>query len=649
MATYRHPGVYLEEIPSGARPIEAVGTSTAAFLGFAARGPEASPVFISSWDDYAQAFGGLRAVTAPRGDSLGHAVRAFFHNGGSAAYVVRLARGADAARGFMLPDGDPPAGPDDHLLRIEAASGGAWGNALRVELQRQEDGETPPRYTLVVEERRDGEYEEQERFEDLTLDESRADFIEAKVNDDSRLVQVTLGDVSDYQLGTSRSAGDLATLDPVTLNGKSFTVTLDGSAQAQHSVEVSFGAGAFEAGDGLGEVADEIQKKVRGGVSSDENPRKDFTCEVAPEGLVMTSGSRLPGSAVVVTPAADDDAAVLLGLGVAHGGVETTGSDHLAGLIAAGGGVVLDKGDDGSDPEAGEYDAGLAAVEGIGDVSILCLPGQVWADDGTGNAVIDAAIAQAERLRNRMVILDPPPGAALRTAGEVKALGLPTSTYAVLYYPWVTVSNPHYSPEPSPGAARSPRFVQVPPCGFAAGMWARTDSRRGVWKAPAGVETALLGLAGLEQEVQEVHQGALNPLGVNCLRSLPGFGAVIWGARTLATRASPEWRYVPVRRTAIFIQQSLYNGIQWAVFEPNDASLWSALRLNIEAFMNGLFRAGAFQGGKASDAYFVRCGLGDTMTQGDIDRGQVIVQVGFAPLKPAEFVIIRLQQKVGQA
>ncbi len=647
MATYRHPGVYLEEIPSGARPIEAVGTSTAAFMGFTTRGPEAKPVFITSWDDYAQAFGGLRAVDEPRDDNLGHSVRAFFNNGGSAAYVMRLARGTSPALGYLMPDGDPPADPDNHLLKVEAASGGAWGDGLRVELLRQEDGETPQRYTLIVEERLDGEYEEQERFEDLTLDESRADFIEAKVNDDSRLVRVALGEVTDHWLGTSRSGTNLATLAPVTLNDTSLTVTLDGSTQSQHSVEVMFAG--FGADDDLAAVADEIQEQVRGSVVSEDNPRKAFTCEATPEGLVLTSGSRLPGSAVVVTSAASDDAAVLLGLGVANGGVETTGSQHLARLMTAGGEVELVDGDDGSDPGAGEYDAGLAALEGLGDVSILCLPGQVWAEDGTGNPVIEAAIAQAERLRNRMVILDPPPDASLETSGQVKALNLPTSTYAVLYYPWVAVSNPYYSSESSPGAPIAPRFVQAPPCGFAAGMWSRTDSRRGVWKAPAGVETALLGLAGLEHDVQEIHQAALNPLGVNCLRSLPGFGAVIWGARTLATRASPEWRYVPVRRTAIFIQQSLYNGIQWAVFEPNDMGLWSSLRLNIEAFMNGLFRAGAFQGSKASDAYFVRCGLGDTMTQADIDRGQVIVQVGFAPLKPAEFVIIRLQQKVGQA
>jgi len=147
--------------------------------------------------------------------------------------------------------------------------------------------------------------------------------------------------------------------------------------------------------------------------------------------------------------------------------------------------------------------------------------------------------------------------------------------------------------------------------------------------------------------VEQAEQEALNPVGVNCYRRIIS-DLVSWGARTRATRTDPEWRYVPVRRTAIFLRDSIYAGIQWAVFEPNDHRLWASLRLNIEAFMDTQFRAGAFQGEKASDAYSVRCGLGDTMTQADIDAGRVVVLVGFAPLKPAEFVIIRIQQKVGQ-
>jgi hypothetical protein len=248
-------------------------------------------------------------------------------------------------------------------------------------------------------------------------------------------------------------------------------------------------------------------------------------------------------------------------------------------------------------------------------------------------------------MKSRMVIIDPPEGVEFKSELDVTKLNFKPKTYAVVYYPWVKVANPFYNAETNPGAETT---LLVSPSGLAAGMWAKTDGKRGVWKAPAGVDTSLLGVAGLQFPVEDGEQGNLNPLGINCLRQMPGFGPVIWGARTLATRADPEWRYVPVRRTAIMIEQSIYNGIQWAVFEPNNHNLWASLRGNIGSFMDGLFRAGAFQGEKASDAYFVRCGLGDTMTQGNIDRGQVIVIVGFAPLKPAEFVIVRIQQKVAQ-
>jgi hypothetical protein len=288
------------------------------------------------------------------------------------------------------------------------------------------------------------------------------------------------------------------------------------------------------------------------------------------------------------------------------------------------------------------YDSTLRKVR---DVSIILVPGEYWADDGSGNPIISASLAHCLKMKNRVVIIDPPPGLELDQAATVTGLSLPSSTYSVLYYPWVKVANPFYHAEMNPTADKT---VDVAPSSFAAGMWSRIDGKRGVWKAPAGMGAGLIGAAGLKYIIEDGEQDQLNPLGVNCFRNMPGGGRVIWGARTLATKADPEWRYVPVRRTAIMIEQSIYNGIQWAVFEPNDHRLWSALRGNIGGFMNSLFRVGAFQGEKASDAYFVRCGLGDTMTQTDIDAGQVIVIVGFAPLKPAEFVIVRIQQKVNQ-
>jgi phage tail sheath protein FI len=198
-------------------------------------------------------------------------------------------------------------------------------------------------------------------------------------------------------------------------------------------------------------------------------------------------------------------------------------------------------------------------------------------------------------------------------------------------------------------AALGGQIEVFPACGTVAGVIARTDARRGVWKAPAGTDAALTGVAGLQLGLTDAENGLLNPLGINCLRSFPIYGHVVWGARTLrgADAAADEYKYVPVRRTALFIEESLYRGLKWVVFEPNDEPLWAQIRLNVGAFMHNLFRQGAFQGATPREAYLVKCDA-ETTTQNDINLGIVNIVVGFAPLKPAEFVIIKLQQLAGQ-
>ena len=183
-----------------------------------------------------------------------------------------------------------------------------------------------------------------------------------------------------------------------------------------------------------------------------------------------------------------------------------------------------------------------------------------------------------------------------------------------------------------------------------AGIYARTDSARGVWKAPAGTEAGVRGVTGLAVVLRDPENGVLNPLAVNCIRKFPTTGIVVWGSRTLdgADARASEWKYVPVRRTALYIEESLVRGTQWAVFEPNGEPLWAQLRLNVGAFMNHLFRQGAFQGQTPRDAFFVKCDR-ETTTQSDILNGIANVWVGFAPLKPAEFVVIKIALKVGQA
>ena len=193
------------------------------------------------------------------------------------------------------------------------------------------------------------------------------------------------------------------------------------------------------------------------------------------------------------------------------------------------------------------------------------------------------------------------------------------------------------------------RLRKVAPSGTVAGLWARTDGARGVWKAPAGTEATLTGVQQLEYKLTDPENGVLNPLAINCLRTFPIYGPVCWGARTLngADQMADEYKYIPVRRLALYIEESLYRGTQWVVFEPNDTPLWAQIRLKVGAFMQTLFRQGAFQGSTPQDAYFVLCDA-TTNPQASINLGIVNIVVGFAPLKPAEFVVITIQQIAGQ-
>ena len=193
------------------------------------------------------------------------------------------------------------------------------------------------------------------------------------------------------------------------------------------------------------------------------------------------------------------------------------------------------------------------------------------------------------------------------------------------------------------------RLAEFAPCGAVAGIIARTDVQRGIWKAPAGLDASFSGVQGFSYTMTDGQNGLLNPLGLNCLRSFPVTGNLVWGARTLAgaDQLASEWKYLPVRRFALFLEESLYRGSQWVVFEPNDEPLWAQIRLNVGAFMQNLFRQGAFQGRSPREAYFVKCDR-ETTTQNDINLGIVNILVGFAPLKPAEFVVLKIQQMAGQ-
>ena len=623
MATYLHPGVYIEEIPSGAKPIEGVSTSVAALIGYTTKGAINTPTLVHSWDEYKAEFGEIQSET----DTLGLAAFYFFLNGGRDAYIGRLAKDTKAA--FLAAGNIPGRGAASavDVLEVRAANQGDSGNSLNVQAEAASDGY---RFSLKV-------FSGEDLFEvftGLSMDPTDASYGLAQVNSNSKYIRLALpvGLPTYYKRATSVS-GDLGGFSWAgVVAGMTLTLNIDNLGART----ITLGEPEDGSYDG-DKVAAAIQQQVLA-----LGPEYvGFTCSFTTDTLVLTSGQRSASSTVSVRPGA---LATALQLGSA-GGTEKHGSEDVvpAGMAAP---VSLTNGDDGVVPGLEDYNDFFAKLKKVRDVNIVLLPGQYQPADGSGNPIIDAAQSHCLAMGSRMLLVDPPPGTELDQGATVDQLNLPSSSYTALYYPWVKVKNPFYSRESNPTAATT---LTVAPSAFAAGIWARTDGTRGVWKAPAGVEASVSGVAALEYVVEDGDQDQLNPLGVNCLRKMPGYGHVVWGTRTLATSSNPEWRYVPVRRTALYIESSIRNGIQWAVFEPNDHRLWSSLRANVGAFMDGMFRAGAFQGQKASDAYFVRCGLGDTMTQDDIDRGQVIAVVGFAPLKPAEFVIVRIQQKVGQS
>ena len=278
---------------------------------------------------------------------------------------------------------------------------------------------------------------------------------------------------------------------------------------------------------------------------------------------------------------------------------------------------------------------GLYALENVDLFNILVIPNQ------SDPSLQATAIAYAE-LRRAFALLDLP--AAIDSLPEAQAWltanGGLRHRNAAAYFPRARFADP----------LQDNRLRSFANSGAVAGLYARTDSSRGVWKAPAGTEAVVRGVRELEYVLTDAENGVLNPLGLNALRLFPAFGPIAWGARTLvgSDALASEWKYVPVRRLALFIEESLYRGTQWVVFEPNDEPLWAQIRLNVGAFMHNLFRQGAFQGKSPREAYLVQCDS-STTTQDDINLGIVNIIVGFAPLKPAEFVIIKLQQLAGQA
>ena len=734
-ASLSYPGVYLQEAP-GVRTITGVSTSVAAFLGTTKRGPLNRAVPIFSFADFERGFGGLSADS-----ELSYAVRLFFLNGGSQAYVVRVAAGASTAS-LTLDDGGTSK------LTFTALDGGLTGNYVKLMLtkNRLDPGN---RFDLVVsyappDDPANGVVEQ---YVGLSMNSRDPNFVESAINGPSALVFAKRSAGLTFAQGTSQSGP----LDDAITSGKldalhtTMSVVVDGTA-----VPVTFTP--LAAGSTVASFITQLTNALTGKATVTTT-----TDGAGKTHAIITSPTTQDYSSVRVLPGARNDASRLLGFGIANGGIETDGAsgtipnetpargsisgtavpafakttgsvgisvdgagpdivsfdlgatppaDKLQGAIdllsaairarrptnpgyagfaasktvagvvtftsgsrGAGSTVVVSKapsndvstdlgfapgtpafatdtplrgGAESAISDTNRYTTyidttapkrGIYALDDVDVFNLLSIPGI------SDPAVIGDAAAYCTQ-RDAFYLVDPPRATApVAMQSLAEGTTLPKNDHAALYWPNVLVPDPLAS-----GALRL-----TAPSGAMAGVYARTDAARGIWKAPAGTDASVVGAQALEYSASDGENGILNPDAVNCIRAKPPYGIIVWGARTMngSDAAGSQYKYVPVRRLASYIKLSLLRGTQWAVFEPNDEPLWSQLRLGIGSFMDTLFRQGAFQGRTARDAYFVKCD-NETTVQADIDRGVVNIIVGFAPLKPAEFVVITLTQIAGQ-
>jgi phage tail sheath protein FI len=623
--TVSYPGVYVEEISSGVRTITGVATSITAFIGRAARGTTNKAVTINSFGDFEREFGGL-GEDYP----MSYAVKDFYLNGGSQAIIVRLynedakrkvtdaaktvaaatvgSETADAAAKAARTKADSLAGVLEKkvgdLVADEAEKAAAIDGADAADVQAAASGAVTSAINSVV-----------PRTKSL-LSIGKAD--------DKNLIIFEA--VSDGVWGNNlrvRVEGDVpkeVTKRYLLEEGEMFNLLIHDSETGvtERFMNVSVKPSVRQLDKVLknesnlvgvsGTLPEKVPDISDKQLLEDKEGSDEAKSKSAIEKLNIPPFESDDRSQKVTTEVKKEDEKLLVD------------NDYL--------GSEVDK-------------TGIYALADADLFNLLCIPPDTR-EGNTSNSVYNDAMVYCAK-RRAMLIVDSPSewNTASKARDGLDALSLTgtAARNAAIFFPRVLESD----------SEREGQIDTFVPCGIIAGVMARTDTQRGVWKAPAGIDAAMNGAQGLSVNLTDAENGMLNPLGINCLRSFPVYGRVVWGARTLrgADQLADEYKYIPVRRTALYIEESLFRGLKWVVFEPNDEPLWAQIRLNVGAFMHNLFRQGAFQGTTPKDAYFVKCDK-ETTTQNDVNLGIVNISVGFAPLKPAEFVIIKLQQMAGQ-
>ena len=583
---YTYPGIYLSEKADMPRTVTAATTSLVAIMGIFPRGPIDQAVLVSSQAEFEAQFGNGGAVTG----LAPYAVQQYFLNGGNGAWIVRLtANGGASAKADL-------AG-----ISLMANSPGSWGNDYKVSL-------SPPDLPNAG------------SFLQLTVTKASAsggsDVVVEQVpnlpGDKPAQLATLINSVSQYVAAT------LATPAPASIGATASPQPLAGGGDGTWDATAFLDAVYAQLGNPQTPAAENSQAAsaaASGGQDSSPSQQDSDSTSKGGRGSTRSRSSTAPAGQPAQPP-----------------------TGPLLDLIA---------------PQV---------------FNLLCIPDLAWLGPDQADAYQVAHKYAAGH--QAFLLVDPPPPSiavdgALRpdwsqglTITPIDNVG--TSTQArnnlagnwggaailnatndcgALYYPWLII------PDPAQAGAQ----VCVPPSGTVAGIYAATDASRGVWKAPAGVDAALVGVNGLaDTSINDTVNGTLNILGVNVIRTFPIYGTVVWGSRTLAGSdlAGNPWKYVPVRRLTDFIEQSLIQSLRWAIFEPNGPSLWGTVSMEVGAFMSGLYSQGAFSGATAAQAYQVVCDATST-SAADMLAGIVRVFVGFQPVEPAEFVVLNIVLNAG--
>lgn len=590
MPEYLAPGVYIEETSYRAKSIEGVATSTTGFVGQCRWGPvEDTPKLVTSFEEFKRAFGGLNDLdlgAGPVTNYLAFAAKAFFENGGRRLYVARVHNGGTHAESALI--GTTGA---NFVARFPGAAGDV---TTTVEVYRSKN------------------------------------LLSGFGTSSAKISGIRHGDLVEVTTSATPLADGVTTSVSTALYRGEYQE--DGTLHFVGATDNLDEAGIVEGGGTAYRTVQRLTLKVtvaspdRTDVYANLSPHPEstdyigryFRADDPPDDYVRITLSESPALTAANTVALLQ--ALMAGPAGGTAGVwppATSGTDGAeAGSTEYGGSVTAPK-------------SGLSALGDIDDIAIVAAPGaSAHSDATTRQDLRNQLITHCETLMYRFAILSVEETATVEDVRELRAQH--DSKYAALYFPWVVIKDPN-------GAAGD--VLTLPPDGFMAGIYGRSDTERGVHKAPAN--EVVRGALRFSVNISKGTQDVLNPEGINCLRFFEGRGYRVWGARTLSS--DPEWKYLNVRRLFIYLERSIDLNTQWVVFEPNNEALWLRVRMTIESFLTDVWRTGAFMGTAPKEAFFVKCDRA-TMTQGDLDNGRLIVLIGVAPTKPAEFVIFRIGQ-----